>query len=332
MLAMTVRPQAAKNNRRLWSAAIGAGLLALGFARRRSSLPVTRQSGPPRPRASQKARRAWFEVIRLFYSAIGKHRVVSIAAGVTFFALLAIFPAIAALVAIYGLFSDPATIQGHLNELSSLLPGGAIEIIGDQLQRVASGGTTALGATFLVSLAISLWSANAGMKALFDALNIVYGATESRGLIKLNAVSLIFTAGGLLVLALAIGAIAILPIALNYIGLGSVGDQVLRIGCWPVLYFIIVLALAVIYRFGPDRQHAQWHWITWGSATAAVFWIIVSILFSWYATNFGSYNKTYGSLGAVVGFMTWIWISCMVILGGAEIDAVMERLNRGSAK
>ena len=170
------------------------------------------------------------------------------------------------------------------------------------------------------------------MKALFDALNIVYGATKSRGLIKLNAVSLTFTAGGLLVLALAIGAIAILPIALNYIGLGSVGDQVLRIGRWPVLYFIIVLALAVIYRFGPDRQHAQWHWITWGSATAAVFWIIVSILFSWYATNFGSYNKTYGSLGAVVGFMTWIWISCMVILGGAEIDAVMERLNRGSAK
>ena len=167
---MTVQPQAAKNNRRLWSAAIGAGLLALGFARRRWSLPVTRQSGPPRPRASQKARRAWFEVIRLFYSAIGKHRVVSIAAGVTFFALLAIFPAIAALVAIYGLFSDPATIQGHLNELSSLLPGGAIEIIGDQLQRVASGGTTALGATFLVSLAISLWSANAGMKAMFDAL------------------------------------------------------------------------------------------------------------------------------------------------------------------
>ena len=155
-----------------------------------------------------------------------------------------------------------------------------MKVIGDQLQRVASGGTTALGATFLVSLAISLWSANAGMKALFDALNIVYGATESRGLIKLNAVSLAFTAGGLLVLALAIGAIAILPIALNYIGLGSVGDQVLRIGRWPVLYFIIVLALAVIYRFGPDRQHAQWHWITWGSATAAVFWIIVSILFS----------------------------------------------------
>ena len=332
MLAMTVRSQGAKNHRRLWSAAIGAGLLALGFARRRSSLPVTRQPGPPRPRASQKARRAWFEVIRLFYSAIGKHRVVSIAAGVTFFALLAIFPAIAALVAIYGLFADPATIQGHLNELSSLLPGGAVEIIGDQLQRVASGGTPALGATFLASLAISLWSANAGMKALFDALNIVYGATESRNLIKLNAVSLAFTAGGLLVTTLAIGAIAILPIALNYIGLGSVGDQVLRIGRWPVLYFIIVLALAIIYRFGPDRQHTQWHWITWGSATAAVFWIIVSILFSWYATNFGSYNKTYGSLGAVVGFMTWIWISCMVILGGAEIDAVMERLDRGSAK
>ena len=105
-----------------------------------------------------------------------------------------------------------------------------------------------------------------------------------------------------MVTTLAIGAIAILPIALNYIGLGSVGDQVIRIGRWPVLYFIIVLALAIIYRFGPDRQHAQWHWITWGSATAAVFWIIVSILFSWYVTNFGSYNKTDGSLGSGCGF------------------------------
>jgi membrane protein len=191
--------------------------------------------------------------------------------------------------------------------------------------RVASGGTSTLGVTFLFTLALSLWSANAGMKALFDSLNIVYDVEERRGLIKLNAVSLVFTAGALLVLLLALGAIVVLPAVMNYLGLESVGGTIIMLARWPALYMLVVLALAIIYRFGPDREHAQWHWITWGSALAALAWIAASLLFSWYAANFGSYNTTYGSLGAAVGFMTWIWISNMVILGGAEIDAVLDR-------
>lgn len=327
----------AGSNHTLSSALIAAGLLALGFARKRRPARGKRDARRVKPPAMvsaplpRKTRLAWREMVRLLYSAIGQHRVVSIAAGVTFFSLLAIFPAIAALVSIYGLFADPTTIQTHLNDLSSLLPGGAIEVVGDQLKRVASGGRTTLGATFIFSLAVSLWSANAGIKALFDALNIVYGATECRGLIKLNAVSLTFTAAGLLATIVALGAVVILPAALNYIG-GSSADWLLRLGRWPALYCIIIVGLAAVYRFGPDRKHARWQWITWGSATAALLWIVVSALFSWYAANFGSYNKTYGSLGAVVGFMTWIWITCMIVLAGAEIDALMERLDRGSAK
>jgi membrane protein len=272
------------------------------------------------------------EIARLVYSAIGQHRVVSIAGGMTFFTLLAIFPAVAALVSIYGLFSDPGTIRAHLGDLASFLPGGAIEIVGDQLARVASGGKTTLGATFLVTLALSVWSANAGMKALFDALNIVYDTNERRGLIELNAISLTFTTAALLVLLVAIAAVVVLPVALNYTGLETIGGWIIVLTRWPALYALVVLGLAFIYRFGPDREHAQWHWITWGSGLAALLWIIASILFSWYAANFGSYNKTYGSLGAVIGFMTWIWISGMVILAGAEIDAVMERPERGAAK
>jgi membrane protein len=323
-------------DRRLWSGLLGLALLCKRLYRgsgEDESIKGGRLSkGGISKRASTKARAAWLEIARFLYAAIGQHRVVSIAAGVTFFVLLAIFPATGALVSVYGLFADPTTIQAHLNGMSSFLPGGAIEIIGDQLHRVASGGKTALGATFLFTLALSLWSANAGMKALFDALNIVYGTNESRGLVKLNAVSLGFTVGAVLVLVLALGAIVILPVALQYVGLGGVGDWVLQLVRWPVLYLVVVLALAFIYRFGPDRERAQWHWITWGSAIAALLWIIASILFSWYAANFGSYNKTYGSLGAAIGFMTWIWISSMVILGGAEIDAVMERLDWGTAK
>jgi membrane protein len=335
-----------RSNRRLWSALIGGALLIVGFHRTRSDPDPAEASDFPEASAfpksqakpkPKKVRRAWTEIARLLYSAIGQHRVVSIAAGVTFFALLAIFPAIAALVSIYGIFSDPASIRAHLTELSSFLPGGAIEIIGDQLGRVASGGMSRLGATFLFTLALSLWSANAGMKALFDALNIVYDAPERRGLIKLNAISLAFTVGALLILLIAIATIVVLPVALNYAGLGTTGSEtagatLVNLARWPAMYAIVVLALGLIYRFGPDRDRVQWHWITWGSAIAAFVWIAASILFSWYAANFGSYNKTYGSLGAAVGFMTWIWISCMVILGGAEIDAVLERLDRGTAK
>jgi len=170
------------------------------------------------------------------------------------------------------------------------------------------------------------------MKALFDALNIVYDAEERRGLIKLNAVSLAFTAGALLIILLAVAAIIVLPLALEYTGLQTIGSSLVMVVRWPVLFVLLGPALALIYRFGPDRANAKWQWITWGSALAAALWIVASILFSWYAANFGSYNRTYGSLGAVVGFMTWIWISCMVILAGAELDAVLERLDPTAAK
>jgi len=311
-------------------------LLIAGFHRRPTDQDPTQVADLPKGRppgqASRKARLAWTEFAQRFYSAIGQHRVVSIAGGVTFFVLLAIFPAIAALVSIYGIFSDPGTIRNHLEDLASFLPGGAIEVIGDQLGRVASGGKTTLGATFIFTLGLSVWSANAGMKAVFDALNIVYDAEERRGLIKLNAISLAFTFAALLVMLVAVATVVVLPVVLNYAGLETEGSAILKVARWPTLYGIVVLALAFIYRFGPDREHAQWHWITWGSATAALLWIVASILFSWYAANFGAYNKTYGSLGAAVGFMTWIWISCMVILAGAEIDAVLERVDRGIAK
>jgi len=251
----------------------------------------------------------------------------SIAGGVTFFALLAIFPAIAALVSIYGLFADPASLAGQTDQLSGVLPSGAIDVVGDQMRRVSSQGGTALGATFLISLAISLWSANSGMKAMFDALNIVYDEKESRGFFRLNAVSLAFTCLGIVFILIALASVVVLPILISYFGLQSTLHQALRFGRWPILLVGIALALAAIYRFGPDRWHAKWRWITWGSATAALLWLAASALFSWYAANFGHFNRTYGTLGAAVGFMMWMWISAMVLLAGAELDAELEGQN-----
>jgi membrane protein len=268
--------------------------------------------------------RGWRDILLRVYNNISEDRVVTIAAGVTFYSLLAVFPAIAALVAIYGLFADPETISRNLDSLSGLLPGGAIDVIRDQMTRIASRGKSTLGLAFAIGLLVSLWSANAGIKSLFDALNLVYNEKEKRGLIKLNLASLTFTVAAILFVLFGIAAVVVLPVALNYVGLGPATDLIFRIGRWPILFVLVALVLAFVYRYGPSRSKPKWRWITWGSAFAALAWIVVSVLFSWYASNFGSYNQTYGSLGAVIGLMIWLWLSTIVILLGAGLDAEME--------
>jgi membrane protein len=241
-----------------------------------------------------------------------------------FYSLLAIFPALAALVAVYGLFSDPASITAHLDQISGFMPSGAIDVARDQLTRVASKGNQTLGFTFAFGLAVSLWSANAAMKSLFDTLNIVYAEQEERSFIRLNAVSLTFTAAAVAFILIAITAVAVLPVAPEYLGFAGFADLLLRLARWPALFIILTIALALIYRFGPSRQAPKLRWITWGSAISALLWLAASALFSFYAANFGNFNATYGSLGAVIGFMTWMWISAITVLIGAELNAEME--------
>jgi membrane protein len=266
----------------------------------------------------------WKDILLRVWKEASKDRLVSVAAGVTFYALLAIFPAIAALVSLYGLFADPASISTHLQSMQGVLPGGALEVVGDQVTRISSQPRESLGFSFALGLAISLWSANAGMKAVFDALNVVYDEEEKRSFIKLNAVSLLFTVGAILLLIAAAIAVVVVPIVLNFVGLGPAAEILIRLARWPILLVAIAVALAVLYRYGPSRDTPKWRWITWGSGFASVAWIVASALFSWYAASFGSYNATYGSLGAVIGFMTWIWISAIVMLLGAELNAETE--------
>ncbi|MCG7393463.1 YihY/virulence factor BrkB family protein [Microvirga sp. ACRRW] len=268
--------------------------------------------------------KGWKDILWRTYEEFGKDRITSVAAGVTYYALLAVFPAIAALVSIYGLFADPASIQDHLNAMSGIMPGGAMEIIGDQVKRIASKGGGALGFGFIFGLAISLWSANAGMKAVFDALNIVNDEEEKRSFIRLNMTSLTFTLCAILFILVALAGIVVLPIVLNFVGLGEGTEWLVSLMRWPILLIGVTLGLSLIYRFGPSRDKAEWRWVTPGGIVAAVLWIAVSMLFSWYVSSFGSYNETYGSLGAVIGFMTWIWLSSIIILLGAEINAEME--------
>ena len=266
--------------------------------------------------------RGWKDILWRVYAGISDDRILANAAAVTFYALLALFPAIAALVSIYGFFADPASIQQHLDSMSGVLPGGAIDVIRDQLSRLAAEPRGTLGLSFLLGLIISLWSANGGIKALFDALNAVYEEKEKRSFFRLNAVTLGFTVAMIGFLIAALACIVALPVALNYLP-GFVGF-VLNIVRWPVMLVLVALALACIYRYGPSRDEPKWRWISWGSALAALAWLGCLALFSFYAGNFGTFNKTYGSLGAVIGFMMWMWLSVAVILIGAKLNAETE--------
>jgi membrane protein len=317
----------------LWAIGLSALLIAFGFARRRSrdASPARGDRGQSETGRGRSAEtpseipaRGWKDILLRLYRGISENRILLVAAGVTFYALLAIFPGIAALISIYGLFADPASVANHLDTIASVAPGGAIDVLREEMTRLASKGGATLGVSFLVSLAISLWTANSGVKAIFDALNIVYGEEEKRGFLKLNAITLFVTLGIVIFILLTLAAVVAIPVALTYIPLPEVTALVVKIGRWPILFALVTLALAVLYKYGPSRTEPRWRWITWGSVSAAIVWLAASALFSWYVASFGSYNKTYGSLGAIIGFMTWIWISIIVVLVGAKLNAEME--------
>ncbi|WP_050626496.1 YihY/virulence factor BrkB family protein [Bradyrhizobium viridifuturi] len=265
----------------------------------------------------------WKDVLLRTYQQIDEDRLLATAAGVVFYGLLAIFPAITALVSSYGLFADPSTISSNLQSLALMLPEGSFAVVQDQVARVLAKGSSTLGLTFGIGLLIAIWSANAGMKAVFDALNVVY-EEEKRGFIKLNLMSLSFTIAALISIMLMVGAVVLVPLLLQQLGLGIGAELIVRFGRWPILLLLLLVALAVLYRYGPSRTEPRWQWLSVGAVAAAVLWLIGSSLLSWYLANFGNYSATYGSLGAAIGLMTWMWMSAIIVLCGAELNSEIE--------
>jgi membrane protein len=268
--------------------------------------------------------RGWYDILWRTYREMNSDRLLAIAGGVAFFILLALFPAITALVSAYGLFFNGTTIANNLLLLNDVVPENVLSVVHEQAARIASNSGGALSIGFAAGILASLWSAMGGVKAMIDALNVIYEQKEGRDLIKLNLVALGFTLAGFAAFLLAMAAIVVLPLVLSPMGLGSVTETLTRLAGWPVLLVVLLIGLAVLYRHGPDRRAARWQWVTVGSLFAAVTWIIASFLFSWYLTSFANYNATYGSLGAVVGLMIWLWISTIVVLLGAELNAEIE--------
>jgi membrane protein len=273
---------------------------------------------------SQIPPRGWKDILVRTYREMTDDRVLAIAAGVTFYLLLALFPAIAASVAIYGLFADPSDMGEHLEKVAAFLPTNAVRFVEEQMNRLASQREESLGLMSVVGIGVSLWSANAGTKALFDALNVAYDEAEKRSFVRLNAISLAVTLGGLLFLFLALGVIVVLPIALRYVGFGDAADLAVKILRWPLLFAALITALTLLYRFGPSRDQPRWRWVSLGSIVAAVGWVLTSAAFSWYAENLASFDETYGTLGAAIGFMLWLWLTVIVVLTGAELNAEIE--------
>ena len=295
-------------------------------ARRRTDQRRARQTGRGREAESprQMPSVGWKDTGRRVWQSIGDDHISLVAAGTAFFGLLAIFPALTAFVSVYGLVADPATVQSQVAAMRGVAPSAAIDIIETQLTRIVEQSGTTHGLTFIIGLAAALWSANAGMKSLFEAMNVAYDEDEVRGFVRLNLVSMALTVGAIIVLMLFLGAIAVVPAVIALMGLeGAIGWLVALLP-WPVILILGGVALAVLYRVGPSREPAQWKWVTPGSAVAAIGLIAASILLSFYFANFANYNETYGSLGAVIGLMVWFWISAMVVLMGAEVNAELE--------
>jgi membrane protein len=266
----------------------------------------------------------WKDIGWRVYAEIQNDRLLAVAAGVVFYGLLALFPAITALVSSYALFADAAAIGRHLAFAAALMPQGAFGIVEEQIARIAQGGGGQLSFAFLLALGLALWSANAGMKAMIDALNVIYGETEKRSFIKLNLLSLALTLGGLVFLLLAINTVIVLPLVFAWLGIEGVGNWLIAMLRWPAILIVTALGLSVLYRYGPSRKEAQWRWLSVGAVVAMLLWVAGSALFSLYLSNFADYNATYGSLGAGIGLMMWLWLTSIAILVGAELNAEIE--------
>lgn len=267
---------------------------------------------------------AWKDILWRVYSEINQDRILLVSAGSTFYLLLALFPFLAAFVSLYGFVADPKTIAEHIAFLGGLMPSGGMDLIRDQLQALIRQDRGALGFGFLFGLAFALWSANSGVKALFDGLNIAYEEDEKRSFLKLNLVSLGFTLGAIVIGIGFIVSVGVVPAMLALLRLDHWTEVLVAWGRWPVMFAAITIGIALLFRFGPSRAKAKLRWLSWGAVIAAVVWILASLGFSFYLQNFADYNATYGTLGAVIGFMVWVWISVIILLAGAELNAEME--------
>jgi membrane protein len=275
-------------------------------------------------RPQQIPKRGWWNILKRVYKALNEKNLSILAAGVAFYAMLAIFPALAALVAIYGLIANPATVQHEINAIHGLIPGEAQNLIATYLKSISTSSSSKLGIGLVVSVLVALWSARSGTVTLIEALNITYEEKEKRGVIRYELIALGMTAAAILFGIVALTLVAAVPATISLLSISGVWKTAGYFLPWPILVVLLFIGLAAAYRFLPSREEAKWRWVSWGGALATALWIIASIGFSFYVSEFGNYDKSFGSLGAVVVLLTWLYLSAYVVLIGACLNAEME--------
>jgi membrane protein len=272
----------------------------------------------------QLPRLGWRDVLLRVWKELEQDNLSLLAAGVAFYFMLSIFPGLLATVSIWGLVADPLEIEQQMRAMLRLMPREAALVIGGQLHQLASRPAGGLGLSALVSIGLSLWSASKGAKALITGLNVAYDEDEKRGAVRLQAVSLVFTAGFVVFVTLSLAVIAVLPALLGRLPLGGAAKVLASGLTWLVLLLLALGALAVVYRYAPSRNEPRWHWVSVGSLAGAVLWLVASALFSWYASTFGSFAESYGTLAGAILLMLWLQITAFVTLLGAELNAEVE--------
>ncbi len=281
-------------------------------------------------RRTSSSDHGWWAIARRVKADMAKHNVSMIAGGAAFFGLLALFPALAAAVALYGLFTDPAAVSAHLDLVTGVMPAEARTVLDEQLQRVTTAGDRSLTIGALVALLLALWSAAKGVKSLMAALNIVYREPEQRGFFRLNVTALLLTLAMLLVVPFTLSTVAVLPALVDRLPLPDIAALAARWLRWPLLAAVAIGAIAVLYRFGPARTRPRPKWSWPGAIAATVLWLGASALFSWYVSSFGNYNETYGSVAALAVLMMWFYLSALAVLLGGELNAELEKPPRAA--
>ena len=280
-------------------------------------------SGAERPTEIPAA--GWRQVLRRAWGEVKTHNVALLSGGVAFFGFLALFPAIIAGISLVGLVADPATITTQVRNLTNGLPPQASQLITDQLASATGSGGGSLSLTLILALALALFSASSGISHMMQAINIAYGEEECRGYLKLRSIALGLTLAALVFFALTLALVAVVPAVLDALPIGVLGAVLTRAAQWVLLAGLVVAALAVLYRVAPDRSAPRMRWVTLGSVIATILWLLGSVGFSLYVNFFGHYNKTYGAIAGAIVLMLWLYLTCFIVLLGAEINAESER-------
>lgn len=272
----------------------------------------------------QIPKKGWGDILKRTWTEMGNDHVSMIAAGVGFYGLLAIFPAITAVISIWGLMFDPQTILTQIEQVGHVLPQQAQEVVSDQAANIAEGAGTGVTLAAIGGILLALYSAMKGVKSLIEGLNIIYDEEEKRGFVKLNLVAFVLTLAMIFMMIGTLGLLVVYPTLVGAFGFSSLVQTLVDYLRWPLLGLVAVVGMAVLYRYAPSRDRARWRWVSWGAVIATVLWIVGSIAFSIYMRYFGNYNETYGTLGAAIVLLTWFWLSAFVVLMGAELDSEIE--------